>query len=54
VKVLVPVLVGVAVLLVVVVVVAAIAVAVWKRRQMASPGGVVNFASSDVEMEEAQ
>ncbi|ELR20557.1 uncharacterized protein ACA1_052480 [Acanthamoeba castellanii str. Neff] len=54
VKVLVPVLVGVAVLLVVVVVVAAIAVAVWKRRQMASPGGVVNFASSDVELEEAQ
>lgn len=54
VKVLVPVLVGVAVLLVVVVVVAAIAVAVWKRRQMASRGGVVNFAPSDIEMEDAQ
>ena len=54
VKVLVPVLVGVAVLLVVVVVVAAIGVGVWKRWQMASRGGGVNFDAADVEMEEAQ
>lgn len=54
VKVLVPVLVGVAVLLVIVVVVAAIGVGVWKRWQMASRGGVVNFDAADVEMEEAQ
>ncbi len=39
---------------VVVVVVAAIGVGVWKRWQMASRGGVVNFDAADVEMEEAQ